>query len=112
MPSIKHGGGESLWPAGQDPGHAISFFVVKDLELSEGGTQLTRAGSELSGTNADLALNCHRQQAPRSQPFDHGLVKSLVSKQVTEKENHRRTLGKAVVEVAHVEAATIGDAAE
>lgn len=103
---------KSLWSAGQDPRHALSLALVKYFEFSEGVTQLTRADSELSRTDTDLALNCYRQQAPRSKPFHHGMVKSLVSKQVTEKEIHGRTLGKAVVEIDDVEVATVGHSGE
>jgi hypothetical protein len=103
---------ESLWAAGQDPCQALSLAVVKYLELSEGLTQLIWADSEWSGTDIDLALNRDRQQTPRREAFHHGLVESLVSKQVTEKEIHGRTLGKAIVEIDHVEAAMVGDAGE
>jgi len=100
------------WAAGHDPRHALCLAVGKYIEFPEGVTQLIWAGTERSGTDTDLAVNRDRQQTTGRKAFDHGLIESLVSKQVADKKIHGWALRKTPVEIDHVEAATVGDAGE
>ncbi len=100
------------WAADYDPRHTLYLAVGKYIELPEGVTQLTWAGTERSRTGTHLASNRDRQQTAGRKALDHGLIESLVSKQVAEKKIHGRTLGKTPVKIDHVEPATVGDAGE
>jgi hypothetical protein len=89
--------------------HTVALAFGQDLELGEGFPQLPRSSPESTRLGADLAERGHGQYTAGSQSIDHEPVESRLPEHMTDHQIHGQPRRQALVEIPHLELASVGD---